>query len=331
LFPLFIKIPIVYLFKNLTLTKKLWILSQDYNNDFGFVVLMKIQTQCVPCLIKRIIFEAELNTKNPTLKDRTIRNACEVLSKNYTHESNSAEIATKVHKIVYESLGNDDPYKNLKQQSNKIALSLIPKINKIIHGSKDPLRMSILCSIVGNNLDFGIDGASSHPSDLKKIFKKSIEDDLGSDDTKKFKHLLKNSKNVLFFSDNCGEIVFDKILCEELKKYNPNIYLTLVVKGEPILSDATIKDAEDLNFIETVDEILTTGCFAVGVDFNKITTELEDKLKNSDLIICKGMANYESFSDTKYKPIVYLLRTKCDSIANSMNLPMNINAVKLYQ
>ena len=291
---------------------------------------MKIQTQCIPCLLKRIIFETELNTNNPNVKKKVIRNACEILSKYYDHNINSAELATKVHKIVYETLENNDPYKNLKQQSNEIALSLIPQIKKMIKESKDPLKMSILCSIIGNNLDFGIDGASSEPNDLRKIFKKSIKNGLEYDDTQKFKIILKNSKKVLFFSDNCGEIVFDKILCQELKKYNPDLNLTLIVKGKPILSDATMKDAEDLDFIKVVDEILNTGCFAVGVDFNKMPIKLEKKLKNADLIICKGMANYESFSDTKYKPIVYLLRTKCDSIANSMNLPININAVKLY-
>ena len=291
---------------------------------------MKIQTQCIPCLLKRIIFETELNTNNPNLKKKVIRNACEILAKNYDHNINSAELATKVHKIVYETLQNNDPYKNLKQQSNEISLSLIPQIKKMIKESKDPLKMSILCSIIGNNLDFGIDGASSEPNDLRKIFKKSIKNGLDYDDTQKFKNILNNSKKILFFSDNCGEIVFDKILCQELKKYNPGLHLTLIVKGEPILSDATMKDAEDLGFIKVVDEILNTGCFAVGVDFDKMPIKLEKKLKNADLIICKGMANYESFSDTNYKPIVYLLRTKCDSIANSMNLPININAVKLY-
>ena len=146
-----------------------------------------------------------------------------------------------------------DPYKKLKKQSNKIALSLTPQIKKIINESKDRLKTSILCSIVGNNLDFGIDGASSHPNDLKKIFKKSIKEGLGYDDTGKFKKILKNSKKILFFTDNCGEIVFDKILCQELKKYKPDIHLTLVVKGEPILSDATIKDAEDLDFIKIIE------------------------------------------------------------------------------
>ncbi len=292
---------------------------------------MKIQTQCIPCLLKRIIFEAELKTDDPNLKNKVIRNACEIISKKYNHNINSAELATKVHKIVYETLSDDDPYKNLKQQSNRIALSLTPQIKKMINESKDPLKISIICSIIGNNLDFGIDGASSHPTDLKKIFKKSFKEGLGYDNTKELKEILKKSKKIMFFTDNCGEIVFDKILCKELKKYQPNVHLTLVVKGKPILSDATIEDAEDLDFKSVVDDIQTTGCFAVGIDFNRISPVLEKKIRDADLIICKGMANYESFSDTNYKPIIYLLRIKCDSIAKSMNLPININAVKLYK
>jgi uncharacterized protein with ATP-grasp and redox domains len=104
-----------------------------------------------------------------------------------------------------------------------------------------------------------------------------------------------------------------------------------VVKGEPIISDATIKDAMELKFEEVVDEILNTGCFAIGLDFKKMPSELSEALKNADLIICKGMANYEAFSETDYKPVAYLLRTKCSAIAKSIGIPMNINIVKLVK
>jgi len=291
---------------------------------------MKIQYECVPCLIKRIIFEAEQSTKDKEVITRTIKNACKTLSELYNPNHCSATIATRLHKIAYETLGDDDPYKNLKQQSNLIALKLVPRVEELVRKSDDPLRMSMICSIVGNTLDFGIRGGSKTPDDLYNIFDKSIEAGLGYDDVEKTKKIFKKSKNVLLFTDNCGEIVFDKILCRELKKAFPDIFLTLVVKGEKILSDATMEDVLELGFDEVVDEILTTGCFAVGVDFEKMPRDLEKKLQQADLIICKGMANYESFSETSYHPIVYLLRTKCSSIANSIGVPIDVNAVKLY-
>ena len=292
---------------------------------------MKIKKECVPCLIRRIEFEAKESTNDKNLQTKTVKNACETLSELYDPDCCSAQIATIVHKIAYETLGDNDPYKNLKSQSNKIASSLIPRVEELIKKSVDPLKTSMICSIIGNMMDFGIAGGSSHPNKLIEMFEKIFEKGLGYDDTEELKKLLMESKHVLLFTDNCGEIVFDKILCRELKKYNPDMFLTLVVKGEPILSDATIQDAKELKFEEVVDEILTTGCFAVGVDFSKLTSILTNKLEQTDLIICKGMANYESFSETDYHPIAYLLRTKCNAIASSMNLPLNINVVKLYK
>jgi hypothetical protein len=291
---------------------------------------MKIQTQCVPCLLKRVIFEAEQSSQDPGVKTRVIKKACRALSEYYDPALCSAVVATKVHKLVYETLGDDDPYRDLKNQSNQVARSLVPKVEEIVKASDDPLRTIMTCSIVGNMMDFGIEGASENPDMLSGIFEKTVAEGLGYDDSDQVKTALKESKRVLFFADNCGEIVFDKILCRELKNVNSDIFLTLVVKGEPIISDATIKDAEELQFQEVVDEILTTGCFAIGLDFTQLPSPLEKALDLCDLIICKGMANYEAFSETAYRPIAYLLRTKCEAIAESMNLPLDINVVKFY-
>ena len=292
---------------------------------------MKIHTECVPCLLKRIVFEAEHSTKNKKLQEETLKKACQLLAELYDPNSCSASIATKVHKVAYETLGDKDPYKDLKMKSNRIAQSLVPIAKDFISKSSNPLKTAILCSIIGNMMDFGIEGGSERPEDLTKIFNKYIEEGLGYDDYDKLLNILKKSKKVLLFTDNCGEIVFDKILCQELKKMFPNIFLTLVVKGEDILSDATVDEAVELGFDEVVDEILTTGCFAVGVDFDRMPEVLKKSLDGADLIICKGMANFESFSETDYHPIAYLLRTKCRPIANSIGLPKNISGIKVFE
>jgi len=291
---------------------------------------MKIQTECVPCLIKRIIFEAEQSTDDPLKRKNTIKNACKALGEIYDPNVCSASIATKVHRIAYDTLGDDDPYKDLKMQSNIVAKKLLPKVEGLIKNSDDPLKMSMICSIVGNLMDFGIKGGSKNPEVLEKTFEKYVSQNLGHDDYSKIDKLLSKSRKILLFTDNCGEIVFDKVLCRELKNKYPDIYLTLVVKGESVLSDATMDDAVSLGFDEYVDEILTTGCFAVGVNFDKTPDLLKKSLENSDLIICKGMANYESFSETDYKPISYLMRVKCAAIANSIGVKENTSIIKLF-
>jgi len=291
---------------------------------------MKIQTECVPCLIKRIIFEAEQSTDDPEIRKKVIKNAVKAIAELYDPDECSITIATKVHKVAYDTLGDNDPYNDLKERSNKVAENLVPRVEELVKKSADPLKTSIICSIIGNMLDFGIEGASNNPEGLIDIFEEYIEKGLGYDDTEQLKDLLSKSKNVLLFTDNCGEFTFDKILCRELKKAYPDIILTLVVKGEPILSDATREDVEKLHFDEVVDNILDTGCFVVGVDFKQLPADLKKALDETNLIICKGMANYEAFSETNYKPIAYLMRTKCKPIADSAGIPFDINAVKVF-
>ena len=292
---------------------------------------MKIQPECLPCLLKRILFETELNTKDKKHQTASLRNACKLLAESYNPEECSATIATKIHKGVYDTLQDKDPYRELKHTSNRIALSLVPKIEELIQLSPDPLKTSMICAIIGNIMDFGIDGSSTHPQVLEEVFDTLYAEGLGYDDYQQLKELLKNATQIILFTDNCGEIVFDKILCRELKHFNPTLHITAVVKGEPILSDATAEDAQELKLHEVVDTLYTTGCFAVGVDFNKLPAQVISSLKHADVIIAKGMANYESFSETTFRPIAYLLRTKCNAIARSMNLPRNISAIKLYE
>jgi len=290
---------------------------------------MKIQTECLPCLLKRLLFETELSTTDADKRTKALRTACAMLANLYDPSVCSATIATQVHQAVYEALGDKDPYQTLKQQSNAVATTLVPKVEQLIRSSADPLKTSMLCAIIGNIMDFGIDGASAHPEMLQEVFEQLYAEGLGYDDYEALRTLLRDATRVVLFIDNCGEIVFDKLLCRELKASYPRVHLTVVVKGEPILSDATMQDAEDIRLGEVVDEVLTTGCFAVGVDFVRLPGKVAETLERADVIIAKGMANYESFSETRYRPIAYLLRTKCSAIARSMGLPRDISAIQL--
>ena len=288
---------------------------------------MKMKPRCVPCLINRALFESQLVTKDEKKLSFVMKKVVEKMAEIYDERKCSAEIATQIHGLVYELLGNKDPYKELKEKSNEIALKILPKAIKFIEESEDKLKASILCSIAGNSIDFGIAGSASKPEELEAKFDELLKQGLYYDDLEEVKKLLKGE--ILYFTDNCGEIVFDKLVCQELKKYD--VHLTLVCKKYPILTDATYEDVKKLGFDEVVDEIITTGKFAVGVDFNGMSEKLKRKLNEANLIICKGMANYEAFSETNYKPIAYFLRVKCESIAESMNLKNGINAIKLYK
>ncbi len=288
---------------------------------------MKIKPRCVPCLLNRVLFESELTNASQEKQGEIVKMTAQKLLEEYGGKKSSAQIATSVHRMVYDVLENPDPYRLLKERSNAIAKKILPMAERFVDESNNRLEAAILCSTIGNSIDFGIAGSASSPEELEKKFDEELSKGLQHNDLDKVRKYLNG--NVLYFTDNCGEVVFDKLVCRELKEYNIN--LTLVVKGAPILTDATYEDAEALGFSEVADKIMTTESFAVGVDFDEISDVLKNKLKNASLIICKGMANYEAFSETGYKPIVYFLKVKCRSIAEDMHLPLGANAIKFYE
>lgn len=255
--------------------------------------------------------------------------AAEVLLCEFGENANSAEVATKVHRVVYDLLGTDDPYKEIKKRCNDIALKLYPRAEEIVHGSEDPLKAAVICSIAGNVLDFGIASKIGGPEELESVFEDLCSEGLGHDDTPRIKEMLSESEEVLLFGDNAGEIVFDRLLIKELKKFGGRV--SYVVRGEPILTDATMEDAREFHLDELADEVLTTNAFAVGVDFSRLGSTLKGKLEGGNLIICKGMANWESFSDQDYRPIAYLARAKCRPIAESMGVPLDRSSAKLFE
>ena len=287
---------------------------------------MKITHQCVSCLLTRALYETSL--VDETLKGDVIRQTCSIFAKYFSTAVCSATLATEMHQKVYTILGTLDPYKEIKARSNQVALGLLSEAESLIDNSHDRLRGAVICSIAGNVLDFGIPGVVETPEALSETFKVIVDSGLQVDDLKLIKGYLKKDARVLLFTDNCGEIVFDKLLCRELKQFG--VHLCLVVKGEPILTDATMADVDLLGLENEVDEVLTTEHFAVGIAFDKISRELSDKIRNADLIICKGMANYEAFSETEHRPIAYFLKAKCKPVARDMGANVGDNVAKLY-
>ncbi len=283
---------------------------------------MKPQPECAACVLRRAVFEA--NLVDPAKAMEVVKGVLQTLCEKFDETKPSIKVWTAVHRKVYDILGTDDPYKELKRKSNDIAMEMFPLALEYYKKSQDKLRAAELLAIAGNILDFGV--SIKDPEDFRRKFQEILKEGIYHDDTEQLKKYLKG--HVVYLTDNCGEIVFDKILIRELRKYVDKI--TLLVRGKPILSDATIEDVYYVGLHKEVDEVKTTGIFAVGVDLDIVPPEIKELLYSADLIIAKGMGNYEALSETDLRPIVYMLRTKCDPVARDMGLPRDVNVVKLY-
>ncbi|MCX9085254.1 MAG: ARMT1-like domain-containing protein [Candidatus Methanoperedens sp.] len=284
---------------------------------------MKTHPRCAPCLLSRVQFEAELSTKDVTLQKKAIIAGIEVLRKYMVDGAPATHLSTKIHREAYKILGDIDPYFEKKKESNAYALKLLPFARDFVM-EKDHFRRAVLVSIIGNSFDFGVLGFDADKATAKDMMKKQFHHGLDVDDSDKIRIML---ENVVYLADNCGEIIFDTLLFEEIKKLGGKV--TLVVRGAPILNDVTMTELIELGIDKKVDSVLTTGSNAIGVCLKEAPPELVDALKSASLIISKGMANYETMSEYDFKPIAYLLKTKCDSVAEALELSKNMNVARL--
>lgn len=287
---------------------------------------MRITPTCVPCLLRRVIYEAEL--VDPERAPAAIRAALGAFAKGYTGKEVSAILATEVHRAAYEAIGTKDPYKEVKESSNEVAKGLLPRARAMVEAADDRLRAVMQVAIIGNILDFGIGMKYHGPDDLVRHFDALLEEGLGHDDTDRFRNLLAPGARVVLLTDNCGEVIFDGLLCEVLR--DMGVKVTMVVKGEPILTDATMEDVMRYGIDAQVDEALDTGTFAVGIDMGRLPDKVRQRITEAALVISKGMANYESLSDEpEVRPVVHLLRTKCVPVAESLGLPKDRSVIYL--
>lgn len=290
---------------------------------------MKLSSECVPCLLKRAMYEVELSA--PEKVTGAIVACSNVAATQIRKGMSSVEFATKIHECAYNAIGEKDPYSNLKKRSNEIALSLFPDAERYVARSKSPMRAAMIISIVGNVLDFGIEGSITSPEGLRNEFKGLLAERLACDDSAEVERLLASSNEVFFLADNCGEIVFDRILLKMIGELGKRI--VLVIKGEPILTDVTRKDMKGLGLEGLVDEIIETEGMAVGINLwtKGVNSALKGRMKKADLIISKGMANFEALSEHRWKAMAYLLRSKCDTVSNALSVSKSFSVIKMVR
>lgn len=289
---------------------------------------MKIHAECVPCLLKRIVFQAEL--ANNGSEFRAAENAVKAMAANIGENERSVDVATKVHTAGYNAMSIDDPYLDLKIRADKVAGNLLPSMEKLVSSSEDHLKTSFLVAVIGNIMDFGIGKAIDDPDDFISIVEDMLRQGIDENEFDRIRNAIVDSSEVVYMFDNCGESQFDKILIRQLKSLGKRV--VGVVRGKEILNDVSMNDALRIGLDKELDSILTTGKFFIGIDWHDIPDELSSELHKGTVIIAKGMANFEaSFNENLPVPIIHVLRTKCKPVADSLNAPLGTNVIRLIK
>ncbi len=290
---------------------------------------MKVTLHCAHCLLDRAVNQIRLATDDPDLQMRVVTAMLDFLGKNFNAASVPSHIGTDRDLLVQKMTGRD-PYEGLKRESNAMALSILPDLKDLVEEVVDPqmrFRRATLIAAAANAIEFDVSGRDFTLDELRHILER-VESDLAFDQVEEFMHLCLNSKEVLFLTDNAGEIVLDMILISEIRRLGPKVIA--VVKGGPVLNDATMTDAEEVGLSECADEVIDTGAAAIGVNLERNSDAFKDVFLSAELIVAKGMGNFESLTEFKpHCPTVHIFRTKCIPVADHVGCERNKNVVMI--
>lgn len=271
---------------------------------------MKISRECIQCLARQAVDIAEEVTSNAAMQEEIIKSALKELGEMDFNET-APEIAFRMHQHAKNITGNNDPYMRLKEQYNEIANEIYDRIveEKWLEKAENRFDMACRLAIAGNIIDFSV-GLNLEKSDVYKSVEDSIKHNIFGTGTAALREAVEKAENIMYIADNSGEIVFDKFLLENL----PMDKVTYVVKGGPIVNDATMQDAISAGIVDLV-KVIDSGHSSQGTVLKHCSSAFINEFNKADLIISKGQANFETLSDVKDKTIFYLMRAKCKSVA----------------
>ena len=233
------------------------------------------------------------------------------------------EIAQRVYEVIAGITGSTDPYYEEKRQANQKALSLYPRLREVVAASADPLLAACKLAIAGNSIDLG---PHSRYADIDSIAGPALASPLAIDDYARFRKSLAGSRNVLYLGDNAGEIAFDRLLVEELKRVG-DFSISFVVRERPIINDATLADAAYVG-LDKVARVVTSGSGAPALVLSQCSPEVRELYRAADTIIVKGQGNYEALSEQPNKNLFFFLKVKCPVVAGLVGVGIGAAVLK---
>jgi uncharacterized protein with ATP-grasp and redox domains len=271
---------------------------------------MRIFLDCIPCFVRQALDSARLATNDEQIHEQVVREVLRLAS-DLDMSQSPAVIGQQIHRLIRKLIGNNDPYRELKRRFNHLALRMCAELEQRVRTSKDPLETAVRLAIAGNIIDLGVKTQIAE-SDIEKVIRNCLTTGFDGQQLEGFRSAVKKTKKILYLADNAGEIVFDRLLIEQL----PCEKVTVVVKGKPVINDATMEDAE-LAGLTRIVEVIDNGSDAPGTILESCSDDFRGRFAGADLIIAKGQGNYETLSDVN-KNIFFILKAKCPVIARDL-------------
>jgi uncharacterized protein with ATP-grasp and redox domains len=277
---------------------------------------MKTNPECFECLFRQASKVVNGTDSSREIQTQTLKRILHALEKADSSLSPS-EIAGDTNQILRESLGIKDIYKEEKIASHARAFGYINQLRTLIREGSDLLEQGVKISASGNVIDI----IHTSDYDLWQEVENTVASDLQGGDLEIFRQILEKVPHILYLADNVGETIFDRVFIETL-----DIPVIYAVKSGPILNDALLEDALAAE-IDEVAEIVETGSQSPGTILSQCSPEFQELFNQSELVISKGQANYETLDEQGDK-VFFLLRVKCSVLGRSLDAPLGSLVLK---
>lgn len=275
---------------------------------------MRIYLDCFPCFVRQALDAARFATDDKEIHKKVVREVLCLAAEMDIHQPPPV-IGQHVHRLIREITGKEDPYHEQKRRSNELALRLYAEMKQDVQEAANPLEAAVRLGIAGNILDFGVNSQLEH-AQAEKVIGAALNAEFDGTELPVLIDCVKQAGEILYLGDNAGEIVFDRFVIERL----PRAKVTFVVKGSPVINDATMEDAEAAGLTDLVN-VVTNGSDGPGTILESCSSAFRERFERADLVLAKGQANYESLSEAG-KNIFFVLKAKCPVIARDLDCKM---------
>lgn len=271
---------------------------------------MKINEQCLPCLVNQAVKTANLT--NAENREELYKKIFRQMS-NLDFSKTNPEIVGENYRLMKQHTGCADPYKETKIYYNQLFLENLGAYEEKIHSIADAVKYAIVANIIDFNPVHG-----NVNEDISFFFSNIGQLEFAINDVDSLSEDIQNAESILYLGDNCGEICFDKLLIKRIKDLNPQCRIYFGVRGEAVVNDNTEEDAYSVGMDEYA-TIISNGDYSLGTILSRTSPAFKEVYQNADVVIAKGQANYESLSEED-KNIYFLLIAKCRVIAEHIGV-----------
>ncbi len=264
-------------------------------------------SHCTQCLLKQHLTNYP-DTATEEERLTYIRRLFSILTEIAPGES-SPVVVNRILTLQKEMFDQFVDYTDIKKHFNQLMLEQEDWIYADISSATDPIRRALQYVMKGNYIDFGV-LSDVNSEKLMELLSQAKDQTIDEQIFEELMQDLTSAKNMVLLTDNCGEIVLDKLLICTIMSQFPDLQIHVIVRGGHALNDATMEDACQVGLPDLV-KVIGNGTCLQGTYLPDISKEARDLLEQADVILSKGQGNFESLQYCGLN-IYYLFLCKCD-------------------